>query len=343
MSRKEKKIKEKKPRKPSALGRWWSGMDRSRRLALGRNVAWAVAGAVCAVAAVYGLKSLEHRVLSGQSAPAPEIVRVSIVNRPWWIPASLARAVEASITPQVAGFYDPDLTSTVFSLAQANPWISRVGKVSKHRTQDPRVGLVEVEADMRRPAAKVLHGGKHYYIDDQGFRLSDEQVPQWVVQVEATPQSPAGQACYANRADIPPKANASAIHHIVIDVGVFGTPPAVGQRWAGDDVADGLKLIQLVQKKPYAGQIATIDVRNHGNRLSKREPQIRMLAQAAGSGGKTTDIRFGRFSSAPDGVYVISDDQKIAKLDKYFADYGRLAGLNRYIDLRYDQMLVSTN
>ena len=196
---------------------------------------------------------------------------------------------------------------------------------------------------MRRPAAKVLHGGKHYYIDDQGFRLSDEQVPQWVVQVAATPPLPAGQACYANRADIPPRANASAIHYIVIDVGVFGTPPPVGQRWVGDDVADGLKLIQLVQKKPYAGQIATIDVRNHGNRLSKREPQIRMLAQAAGSGGKATDIRFGRFSSAPDGVYVISDDQKIAKLDKYFADYGRLAGLNRYIDLRYDQMLVSTN
>ncbi len=100
-------------------------------------------------------------------------------------------------------------------------------------------------------------------------------------------------------------------------------------------------MLRLVHNKPYANQITAIDVRNFAGRISRAEPHLRMYAQV-GQGG-STDIRFGRFP-LPGGDYVISPERKLSYLDEYAEDHGgQLAGLNRYIDLRYDELHVSIN
>ena len=58
--------------------------------------------------------------------------------------------------------------------------------------------------------------------------------------------------------------------------------------------------------------------------------------------GKTTDIRFGRLPHA-EGDFVVSPARKVSYVDQYVArNGGRLAGLNAYLDLQYDELHVST-
>jgi hypothetical protein len=64
---------------------------------------------------------------------------------------------------------------------------------------------------------------------------------------------------------------------------------------------------------------------------------------AQNSDGQSTDIKFGRFPIIEGGDPDIPTQRKISYLDAYYADHGRLAGLNRYLDLRYDQLHVSVN
>jgi hypothetical protein len=60
-------------------------------------------------------------------------------------------------------------------------------------------------------------------------------------------------------------------------------------------------------------------------------------------GGQPTDIRFGRFP-LPGGDHVVSPERKLSYLDAYATDHkGLLAGINRYLDLRYDELHVSMN
>jgi len=55
-----------------------------------------------------------------------------------------------------------------------------------------------------------------------------------------------------------------------------------------------------------------------------------------------TDIRFGRFPTADGLDYCIRPQRKLQYLDEYVrAHDGRLAGINAYIDLRYDTLYVS--
>jgi hypothetical protein len=58
---------------------------------------------------------------------------------------------------------------------------------------------------------------------------------------------------------------------------------------------------------------------------------------------KSTEIRFGRFPIVEGGDPDIPPQRKIGYLDAYYAGHGRLAGINRYLDLRYDQLHVSAN
>jgi hypothetical protein len=133
-------------------------------------------------------------------------------------------------------------------------------------------------------------------------------------------------------------AAARAIHYVLIE-GVQSPAPPVGQKWPGADLAAGLKLAVLVAGRPWANQVSAIDVRNHANRISREEPQLRLFAQV--HKGKTTDIRFGRFPH-PGADFVVSPARKLSYLDEYVARHGgRLAGLHEYLDLRYDDLHVS--
>lgn len=310
------------------------GRQRGRRLAgivggVGVVLLLAVCGAV-------GMSLLEGRVLSGQAVDAPVRLRARLSARPDWMPQDLADQIVTTMLPTGASYYDRQLTDNVRSRAMANPWIRKVLRVSKYPSKQPGTATVSLDAEFRMPIAKAEADDGYVYLDAEGYRLPARQVPQWAASADGASSK---LAYYIERGDIPAGLVARRIHYIVVQ-GAEARPPAVGRQWPGDDMAAGLALVCLVATKPYAYQITAVDVRNFGGRIDSHEPQLRLWAQLGRS--RPTDIRFGRFPR-PDGDYVVSPQRKMSYLDQYVEDHGRLAGVNRYLDLRYDELRISVN
>jgi len=335
------KTKKRKVSPPAGVSRWWGELGQDRRRNACRRAAWVAVAVVLAGGVVLGMKALERRVLSTPRGGAPCIVRVRLTERPGWMPVSLARRVADSMVPLAADYKAPALTATVFRLAEACPWVRRVDRVHKRRTNDPRIGIVEVTASFRKPLARILLEHEYAYVDSEGVRIPGEEVPHWVATVPGRTGEAPRQVCYLHKDETPPHLDVKGIYYIAID-GVAEPAPPVGQKWAGRDLAAGLQLVGLVCTRPYANQITVVDVRNHAGRINPNEPHLRMFAQVGR--GRPTDIRFGRFPAAGGGDYVVAPEKKLRYLDDYVADHeGLLAGLNSYLDLRYDRLHVSLN
>ena len=291
---------------------------------------------------VAGFWAMETVAIRGQGGA--EVVGVKIISRPEWMPDSLAKKIAADILPQGLDYHDDTVSELVYSLAEAHPWISHVESVQKKRTPDVSKAYVELCARFRQPVAMAGTHGRHFYIDAKGFRLADSaqepQVPRFVMTVPSGDgQSPEKEIYYADEALLPAIGIHNKIHYIIID-GVAGPAPPTGKQWAGADIADGLKLLRLLLAKPYADQITEIDVTNHGGRVSKSSSEFTVHAQIGRT--RVTEIRFGRFPTT--GDWVLKPGEKLANLDEYVRNNnGRLAGVNEYLDLRYDEMHVSIN
>ena len=307
---------------------------------IGRALAKGLLAAGVIIVAGIGLKALEYHVLSFEAASSAA-VRVHLADRPGWMPRSLAAEIPHSLAPDGGAANRPDLVERIHAEAMANPWIRRVGRVQKRATADPRVAGVEVLAECHRPVACVQVGRRYVYVSDSGVRLPDHQVPKYEAIIPARAGTPARRELYVRRHEIPPGVQARPVHYIVI-YGVAGGVPAVGQAWPGADLADGVRLVKLVGSRKYASQISVVDVRNQGGRIDPNAPHLRMYAQTAR--GRSTDSRFGQFPIPGGGDFVVSPERKLSYLDQYVArNGGQLAGINTYLDLRYDQLHVSIN
>ena len=317
-------------------------MDAPGRRALGRCVAWAVIGVAAIAGAAYGMKTLEQHVLRGTDGPAAPVVRVALANPPDWMPASQVRWLAARLTEQAIQFNAPGLTGAVCAAADRLPQVRTVHRVIKRLSADGRVGRVEVSADFRQAIARVQTDRvQPIYVDADGVVLPPESVPRWLVCSDGADGKPARRVYYADFRDLPADHQASAkkLHYIAIQ-GVGEPPPKVGQRWPGGDLAAGLRLVRLLMTRKYANQITLVDVQNHGARLTRYEPEIRMYAQVGR--GPATEIRFGRFPREGGADFLIPPERKMSYLDTYVAQHnGQLAGLSRHIDLRYDELRYS--
>ena len=168
-------------------------------------------------------------------------------------------------------------------------------------------------------------------------------MPNWVVSLQDRRGKIVRQVSYLCQAEVPAawRRAARRIHYVVID-GVRTPPPSPGGKWIADDLAAGVQLVQLVRRRRYYAQITVVDVRNHAQRITRNEPELRLFAQIGR--GRPTDIRFGRFPAPGGGDYVVSPRRKMSYLDRYAAGHaGRLAGINSYLDLRFDELHVSIN
>ena len=266
----------------------------------------AVVGLAVAVVIVIGLMGLRRGLLA-QATYADVKARVMLASAPRWLPADMARSILADVeaAAEGRGVFEPDLAKDVYAAAAANVWVSKVVRVTKRSD-----GRVLVEAEFRRP-----------YV---------------IVQV------PRGRPVVVDRDAVVlplPLARLTANSLIIIG-GVATSPPADGTRWDADDLADGLRLVKLIESRPYVREITLIDVRNHRRRVSQQDPELAMVAQV-GRGSRTV-IRFGRFPHEEIGDYCVSPDQKLKYLDAYYRRNGdRLAGRHSFIELRYDDPYAS--
>lgn len=288
----------------------------------------------CIVGVVVGMKALESKVLD-MPQDYPTNVRIRLVDVPSWMPASLAGTIAMSVSDPKADFYDLSLIADVRDKAIANPWVEAVRRVSRHSTDSPIVGIVELDAEYRMPVAVVpLPGGGRAYVDAQGIRLPDDascgRPPIYAVTMPAERGQPPRAVFYCDLSEVPPNAPVERRHYIEIH-GVQSPPPAPGERWMGQDISDAIRLVDLVRTRNYCTQIAIVDVSNHGGR-NPRQPHIRMFTQ--GDEASRTEIRFGRFF-LPEGDHVVPVGRRMANLDLYVVTHGRL-NYNRCIDLRYE-------
>ncbi len=335
MSRKSKNKKAKQTNK------LFDSISAERRSSLKRGLGKLFFAAIMIGGIVVGMKLLEQSVVKTRALNKDvSSVNVVLTERPSWMPVSLARKINESLVPDLSQC-GGDLSGSVYELAEQNPWIREIVRVEKKKTPNTNVAIIEVAAKFRRPIAKVDGSWGDNYVDCEGVLLPSHEIPQWVVSFEDS-QGNVRQACYLEYTEIPVRYGefAFGIHYFNIQ-GVIAQKPDFGQIWSSEALQDGLKLIELVRTKPYAEQITVIDVRNSNGRINKNEPYLRMYAQIGRT--KPTDIRFGRFPAPGGGDYVVSPERKMSYLDAYFTDHGRVAGLNSYIDLRYDELHVSLN
>ncbi len=287
-------------------------------LALGAAILWA----------------MERSVANRQESAGPVAYRVELAEIPGWMSHALVRELHASLTPQ-ANFTDDSLCREVHELAEVNPWISEIQQVSRIRKADRKEGVVMVTATYRQPVAKVQVDNRVYFVDSHGVVLPFDSVPRWAAKVGENFRY------YTSEDAVPLTARPMRIHYVTIQ-GVTTPPAAVGQAWQAEDLAHGLRLVELISDRHWANQITVVDVRNHGRRISESEPELRLYAQQGQ--GRATDIRFGRFPFEDGGDWVISPDRKIKYLDDYVSEHnGKLAGMNAYIDVRYDELRISVN
>jgi len=330
------------PRRPSRFRQWWTNADPERHRGGIIILGWALLGILVAVGVVSGMKTLQKRIIQKRYAGEKGAAAVRVTSVPSWMPASLAQDITDRITPQDASLADPELAAKVYRLAQGNPMIRKPTRVEVRPNANRPGGVVEVGLEFRRPFARVRAGADYIYVDVEGVCLPVTQVPMYVLSLQNRDTRAVRQICYQAPGEIPEpwRASARRIHYVTID-GVQTAPPPPGWKWPAKDLNAGLKLIELVIARPYYAQITVIDVRNYACRITRNDPELRMYAQIGR--GRPTDIRFGRFP-VPGSDIVINPREKVRRLDDYAATHGgRLAGINTYLDLRYDNLHVSVN
>ncbi|MBS3734719.1 MAG: hypothetical protein KGY99_07310 [Phycisphaerae bacterium] len=322
--------------RPRLLGRCARAVA-ERRAALGRGTLAAALVLLPPMAIALGLWGARRYVLEH---PEREHVgaRVRLVDAPDWLPPMLRRAIVADLTPPVgADLRDPGLAERVYQRAEDNPWLREVRFVRKSRDAENSGGVLEVHAAYRAPAARVLaaDGRRCAYVSHDSHRLNDT-VPRWRARLQI--DGALHEAYFTGHEHVPAGArDASRVHYFLLR-GVEAEPPPPGEPWAGEDLAAGLRMVELLWDRPYRAQIAEIDVRNFRGRASRDEPQLRLVARDRW--GNRTEILFGRFPH-PDGDWVVSPAEKMAKLDAYAdAHAGRLAGIDAQVDLRRHGRLV---
>lgn len=252
----------------------------------------------------YGLHRLRQAVLAKPPIPAAP-ARV-VIDWPNWMPPDVRGELATAANSAVKGrnVFDDNLSGDIYNALAKSTWIARIDALA--RCHD---GTVRVQAAFRRPLALAESDEGACVVDADGF----------VLPMAPERARPAG---------------------LMLIRGVSTAAPPTGKQWRSPDLLDALRLLRMLEGKPYMGQIACIDLRNYSGQLKDPiEPRLRMLAQ---QGQARTDIRMERMA-AEDGLdYCITPQRQIEKLDAYYYDNNcKLAGVHSFIDLRYDKLHVS--
>lgn len=198
----------------------------------------------------YGLHQLEPYARSIKTGD----MRIEWVGAPDWLQDENWRHVLPELEARIAVDpewqpYDDRVCPYFAECLAGSSWIERVRSVTKQND-----GRVKIYADFREPFAWIESGGVAYLVDSAGVRLPQ----QWASSV-------------INRAG-----------WLVIS-GARAAPPRLGHRWAGEDVAAGLKLARFLYRNetekhmPFRKEVAAIDISNFRGNRDPRAGRLKLL------------------------------------------------------------------
>jgi len=267
---------------------WWRSVDPARRRAFLLTGVKILALTVAGLAAGFGLDRLDAHV-GGELLGRVERPELAFVD----LPPAVERLGGSDLASVVTDLLDQPWTDPRLCRAMAERltgvgWIARVHSV--RRTGD---GRFEVSARYRIPLAMVQQGGEFLLIDGEGVRLPGTYFP-----------DPSWKFIR----------------------GVRAGAPVAGERWPGDDLSAGLRLVADLSQEPFAAQIAGVIVENFGGRVAHGRSHIELVSDR--EGGR---IRWG---SAPgQEVEENSVEQKLAILRANHRVSGRADSGHQVIDI----------
>lgn len=292
-----------KPKKEPASEPASAGAGRRVLLNLGAICVLIAAGAV----GLYYLKSYVRDRLVFPDAP-PAVV---LVNRPAWMSDHLAERIAAAVRPPVSrSALDHQMLVDVTEMLRHDPWVKQVRQVRRVYGKQPGDTL-EIDCEYNVPIALVKWRDVFYLVDNNAVLLPEQYTSKQL------PLVVYGQDKTVN---------------IRIVTGVKCPKPAdAGQKWNGDDLIAGLELAKYLYGLPYANEIEQIDVSNFQGRVDAKESQLVLVTR------HDTQVRWGRPINDKDYFIEVRPERKLAYLQTFYRQKGRVDAGLPWIDVRFDQ------
>lgn len=207
-----------------------------------------------------------------------------------------------------------------------NAWIKRIVAVRRDVAQDKSRQTIQIEAEWRAPVAwiraKSEAGEVLCLIDREGVRLPGNYEPR-------------------------DRARSSLLAIAGVDLPMLegkGRIPAPGETWAaggsgrlGDDLAAGMKMVQMLQGQAYVAQIDAVDMSNFNGRQDARGPWIVLQTVWKTGEGLPRVIHWGR-PAGEEKYYEVQAAAKLRVLNDIYLRFNRIDAGRDYVDIRTEMV-----
>lgn len=240
-----------------------------------RGAAWLVGLGGLTAAAVIGVPRLQASVVG--TLPATDVT-IEFIDRPAWVHGDLLDWLDITARPPLTG--SPLDSGGLIAAREAlldTGWFDAVEQVRRHAG-----GRVTIEAIFVTPAAVVRDGAGDHLVDFAG-RLLPRTYPR-----------------------------DGAEHQLVITGAHFDRPARPGVQWDGADVSAALRLLRVIDARPWRGQVEAIDA---GGYLADET-----LVLVTDLGAR---IIWGSAPGDESGLEV-TNERKLGYLDTAYREFGRI-------------------
>ena len=249
------------------------------------------AGALVVLGLAVGFKFLRDRALEKN---VPPISRVVLEDRPDWMDETTATGI-CQLISELAAENPSDLNLPAKAAARLSQsiWVKRVlpaGVINDYR------GTLSIRCEFRKPIATVSSGAFLVRVDEQALVLPGKLLPSGV-----------------------------PIDKYKSILGVESQPPEEGQIWDSPDLLAAVKLLRLIEPRPFSREISTVDVSNYNGRRNVAKPHIVLLTE------QRSELKWGR-AIGSEGRIEVDQQQKLQHLEGLFTEHGSLNTL-LYVDL----------
>ena len=266
-----------------------------RRVLTGAAMLLAAGG--LSTAWILGVPRLEAYASRHQEAGVPD---VRFVDPPAWVKGELRSTLLSTASRCLRDdAMGREGLMAVREALLATGWFDEISQVRRIGT-----GMVAITASFARPFA--------------------------VIRQDAGPGTPITDYLIDTRGRLLPRsfAGGGAGQFTAIVGARFGRPARPGQAWEGTDVAGALRLLNLLQGRPWRNQVAEIDVADLG-----QESSIRLTTD------RGCTIIWGRAPGEEHGREV-SARRKLDYLDYHHNQYGHIdRGFPRTVDITGDVVI----